>query len=150
MTIPVFDTLKAAKALKAAGFDDSQAEAVVATVDDAVRETVVTKADLVNALRPVVTEKGLNDALRPMATKADLEPLVSKDDLAAAFKPMASKADLEPFASKTDLEPFALKTDLEPFASKTDLLVVQQQVTIRLGGLMIAGFSGLAAVIKLF
>ncbi len=128
MTIPVFDTLKAAKALKAAGFDDSQAEAVVATVDDAVRETVVTKADLVNALRPVVTEKGLNDALRPMATKADLEP----------------------FALKTDLEPFALKTDLEPFALKTDLLVVQQQVTIRLGGLMIAGFSGLAAVIKLF
>ena len=128
MTIPVFDTLKAAKALKAAGFDDSQAEAVVATVDDAVRETVVTKADLVNALRPVVTEKGLNDALRPMATKADLEP----------------------FALKADLEPFALKTDLEPFALKTDLLVVQQQVTIRLGGLMIAGFSGLAAVIKLF
>ena len=128
MTIPVFDTLKAAKALKAAGFDDSQAEAVVATVDDAVRETVVTKADLVNALRPVVTEKGLNDALRPMASKADLEPL----------------------ASKADLEPFALKTDLETFASKTDLLVVQQQVTIRLGGLMIAGFSGFAAVIKLF
>ena len=101
MTIPVFDTLKAAKALKAAGFDDSQAEAVVATVDDAVRETLVTKADLENALRPVAKEKGLNDALRSKATKADL-------------------------------------------------LVFQQQITIRLGGLMIAGFSGLAAVIKLF
>ena len=38
MTANAFDTLKAAKSLKAAGFDESQAEAVVATVGDAVRE----------------------------------------------------------------------------------------------------------------
>lgn len=42
----VFDTLKAVKALKEAGFDDAQAEALVQTVGEAVTETVATKADL--------------------------------------------------------------------------------------------------------
>ena len=46
MTSPAFDTLKAAKALQAAGFDDAQAEAVIATVGDAVGGSLATKADL--------------------------------------------------------------------------------------------------------
>ncbi len=41
----MFDTHKAVKALKQAGFDDSQAEAVVATVGDAIGENVATKGD---------------------------------------------------------------------------------------------------------
>ena len=36
MSANAFDTLEAAKSLKAAGFDEAQAEAVVATVGDAV------------------------------------------------------------------------------------------------------------------
>ena len=46
MISPVFDTLKAAKALQAAGFDDAQAEAVIATVGDAVGGNVATPADV--------------------------------------------------------------------------------------------------------
>ena len=46
MAALAFDTLKAAKALRAAGFDDAQAEAVIATVGDAVGGNVATKADL--------------------------------------------------------------------------------------------------------
>ena len=46
MISPVFDTLKAAKALQAAGFDDVQAEAVIATVGDAVGGNVATPADV--------------------------------------------------------------------------------------------------------
>lgn len=42
----MFDTLKATKALKRAGFDEVQAEAVVATVGDAIGGSVATKADL--------------------------------------------------------------------------------------------------------
>ena len=41
----MFDTHKAVKALKQAGVDDNQAEAVVATVGDAIGENVATKAD---------------------------------------------------------------------------------------------------------
>ena len=44
--MPAFDTLKATKLLKESGFGETQAEAVVATVRDAVAENVATKADL--------------------------------------------------------------------------------------------------------
>ena len=41
-----FDTLKAAKTLKEAGFEEAQAEAVVAAVGGDMGENVATKADL--------------------------------------------------------------------------------------------------------
>ncbi len=41
-----FDTLAAAKTLERAGFDDTQAEATVKTINKAVNESVATKADL--------------------------------------------------------------------------------------------------------
>ena len=44
--MPAFDTLKAMKLLKESGFEETQAEAVVATVRDAVSESVATKADI--------------------------------------------------------------------------------------------------------
>ena len=46
MTTLAFDTHKAVKALKEAGFDDSKAEAVVATVGDAIGGSIATKADI--------------------------------------------------------------------------------------------------------
>lgn len=46
MTSLAFDTLKAPKALRAAGFDDTQAEAVISTVGDAIGGNVATKADI--------------------------------------------------------------------------------------------------------
>ena len=46
MAMPAFDTLKAAKALKEAGFEETQAEAVVASVGGAMSENVAAKTDL--------------------------------------------------------------------------------------------------------
>ncbi len=46
MTATVFDTLKASRDLKAAGFDEIQAEAIVATMAEAFDDTVATKANL--------------------------------------------------------------------------------------------------------
>ena len=46
MTSIAFDTYKAVKALKQAGFEEVQAEAVVATVGEAMGENVATKADM--------------------------------------------------------------------------------------------------------
>lgn len=46
MTSLAFDTLKAAKALRAAGFDDARAEAVISTVGNAIGRNVATKADI--------------------------------------------------------------------------------------------------------
>ena len=46
MSTLAFDTHKAVKALKEAGFGDIQAEAVVATVGDAISGDVATKGDI--------------------------------------------------------------------------------------------------------
>ena len=46
MELVTFDTLAAAKTLERAGFDDTQAEAMVKTISKAVNESVATKADL--------------------------------------------------------------------------------------------------------
>ena len=54
-----FDTLKAMKLLKESGFEEAQAEAVVATVRDAVGESMATKADIAelrNATKTDITE----------------------------------------------------------------------------------------------
>ena len=46
MTTPQFDTLRAAKTLKRGGFNETQAESVVHTLDQAVNENFGTKTDL--------------------------------------------------------------------------------------------------------
>jgi hypothetical protein len=41
-----FDTLKASRNLKAAGFDEPQADAIIDTFGDAFSDTVATKTDI--------------------------------------------------------------------------------------------------------
>ena len=86
--MPLFDTHKAVKALSHAGFDDTQAEAVVEQINEAVNENV--------------------------ATKSDFERFVSTLDL----ERFATKEDFERFATKQDLERFATKEDLERFTAE--------------------------------
>ena len=58
MSAPAFDTLKAAKQLGAAGFDDAQAEAVIATVAGSSGQDVgVLKADVETLKADVETLK---------------------------------------------------------------------------------------------
>ena len=118
MASPVFDTLKAAKTLVAAGFNEAQAEAVVATVGGAVEEGLVTKPHLERLLQPLMTRADLKKALEPMVTKAELAS--------------ALKSALEPMVSREHLQ--------------QELMLLQQRVTIRLGGLMVAGIGALAVL----
>ena len=60
MTTPQFDTLRAAKTLKRGGFDETQAETVVKTLDQAVNENLGTKADL--KLLQAEVKQGFTDA----------------------------------------------------------------------------------------
>ena len=46
MATSTFDTLRIANALKDAGFDDDQAKAIVAAIQDSLGENLVTKFDL--------------------------------------------------------------------------------------------------------
>ena len=57
MTANAFDTLKAAKSLKATGFDEARAEAVVATVGDAVRAYIAPLASNIAAFGDTMAKK---------------------------------------------------------------------------------------------
>ena len=126
MSSPVFDTLKAANSLKAAGFDDRQAEAVVTTVGGAIMGNLVTKADLESALR------------------AALEPMVTREELHLALEPMVTKEYLERYLKEY------LDKRLEPMATRSDLHLIQHQVTTRLGALVVACVGVLGVLIGLF
>jgi len=83
MSALAFDTHKAVMALKQAGFEEAQAEAVVNTMGEALGGNVATKADLTEVR--AVLEADM------VAVKADIEQLRSetKADLAAV------RADME-------------------------------------------------------
>ena len=152
MSSPVFDTLKAANSLKAAGFDDRQAEAVVTTVGGAMIDKLVTKPDLRNALEPMVTKTELRNALEPMVTKTELrnalkaalEPMVPREELRLALEPMVTKEYLERYLEQV------LDKRLEPMATRSDLYLIQHQVTTRLGALVVACVGVLGVLIGLF
>ncbi len=78
MSTLAFDTHKAVKALKEAGFDDSKAEAVVATVGDAIGVNIATKADIAElhaATKDEIAELRVEIAELRTATKAEIAEL---------------------------------------------------------------------------
>ena len=100
-----FNTHKAVKALKSSGFNENQAESVVETIDQAVNETVATKADLEVMASKMATKEELGALAAKMATKDDLKNMATKADLEVLTKTvegiqenidknMATKADL--------------------------------------------------------
>lgn len=108
----VFDTLRAARTLKAAGFGDAKAEAVAEIVQAVANGNRVNKVDL-----------------QGFATKADFDQFARTLDLDR----FATKEDLERFATKEDLERFATKEDLKRFATKAELQELELRLTIRMG-----------------
>ena len=97
MTAAAFDTHAAVKALQAAGFDERQAEAVTATIGDAVTEGVASKADIVRIEARIDVLDGkvealdgkvdaLNDKIEALDGKIDskIEALDSKIEAAIA------------------------------------------------------------------
>ena len=79
MTAAAFDTHAAVKALQAAGFDERQAEAVTATIGDAVTEGVASKADIVRLEARIDVLDGKVEAL-----DGKVEALDSKIEAAIA------------------------------------------------------------------
>lgn len=128
-----FDTLKAARDLKAAGLEEAHAEAIVATMGRAMSENLATKADIKTIGQDIKTLE--------QATRADIKALeqTTKADLTALEQ-----------ALKTDLT--ALKQALKAHEQATDtkLTALEHRVTVRLGGLTMAGVAFLATLIKLF
>ena len=77
MATVIFDTYKAVRQLRAAGFDETQAAAMVSTICDVLGGNLATKEDI-----------------QDMATKADIKDMATKEDIASVRREMATKADL--------------------------------------------------------
>ena len=100
MTTPQFDTLRAAKTLKRGGFDETQAETVVKTLDQAVNENFGTKADL-KLLRGEM-KQGFTDA-NAATEKATTEAKAATEKAATEAKAATEKAATEAKAATDKL-----------------------------------------------
>ncbi len=80
MATATFDTLHAAKALTAAGFEAAQAEAITDTIRDAFTESVATKADIAEVKADIAELRA--------EVKADIAELRAevKADIAGIYK----------------------------------------------------------------
>ena len=73
MTTAVFDTLKVSRNLKAAGFAEAQADAIVQSMVEAFEDTVATKPDLDKLEASVKSDiAAVKAELKDKATKTDL------------------------------------------------------------------------------
>ena len=123
MTTMSFDTHKIVKELQEAGFDESQAEAVVAAIGTAVLGNVATKQDVRDACNEF--KQDLKDARNE-----------AKSDLKDACN--ASKSDLKDARNEA-------KSDAEKLGSelRAAMQAMELRITLRTGG-MIAAAIGLA------
>ena len=119
MTTPQFDTLRAAKTLKRGGFDETQAETVVKTLDQAVNENLGTKADL-KLLRGEMkqgftdangaTEKAATDA-KAATEKAATEAKAATDKLRSDTNQGFTKSEAATKELRSDIEKAIIRAD---------------------------------------
>ena len=105
-TLP-FDTHKAVKELQDAGFEEAQAEAVVATVGSAIVGNVATRHDVVEARNE-------------------------------------SRSEIQALASELRGEMQALSGEL-----RAEMQAMELRITLRMGGLVVAGVALIIALDKL-
>ena len=105
MTTPQFDTLRAAKTLKRGGFDQTQAETVVNTLDQAVNENLGTKTDLKllqAEMKQSFTEANAATKQGFTEVNAATEKAVAKSEAATEKAVAKSEANTEKAIAKSE------------------------------------------------
>ena len=122
MSANAFDTLKAVKSLEAAGFDEVQAEAVVATVGDAVRAHTEPLASGIAAIADTMATKEavttVEDKLS--AVKDDVAALTDRVETLSGT--MATKDAVANMATKDDVANMATKDSLAALADRVETI----------------------------
>ena len=141
MVALAFDTHKAVKALKEAGPDEALAEAVVATVGDAVGENIATKADIAELRNATEADIAQIAELRT-ATKADISEsrAVAKTDIAEVRTEIAELRN----ATKADIS--ELRTEIAEV--KVDIAARFETLYHRLWAMALGIIAVLTALIK--
>jgi len=173
MTALDFDTHKAVKNLQKAGFEEPAAEALIDTIDTAVRAQVATKADL------ELLEQRLGRRMDNLKheTKSDTQLLEQRlgrrmDNLKHEVKSDMDnlrheiKSDMDSLRHETKSDMDNLRSDFGSLRQETkagldvmgermdgletnltaQMVILKRDVTIRLGGLMVVGIGVLAAL----
>jgi hypothetical protein len=138
MNTVTFDTLKASRNLKAAGFDEPQADAIIDTFGDAFSDTVATKTDIAEVKADIAKLEGF--------TKAEIAEV--KADIAKLAKlAVATKADIDKLAvaTKADIDKLAVATKADVADLKADMLKVAVAVAV---GIILANATMTIALIK--
>ena len=122
MSANAFDTLKAVKSLEAAGFDEAQAEAVVATVGDAVRAHTEPLASGIAAIADTMATKEavttVEDKLS--AVKDNVATLTVRVETLSGN--MATKDAVANMATKDDVANMATKDSLAALADRVETI----------------------------
>ena len=142
MAISSLDTLDIAKRLKEAGFSDAQAEAVtdvfreVRTADFA---SLATKADIE---RLEATTKADIERFEA-ATKADFQRLEAATKADIERLETATRADIQRLETTTKSDIARLEAAIQRLEDKMEIM--RRDITIRLGGMIIAATAILLA-----
>ena len=129
--MPAFDTHKAVKALCSAGFDDSQAEAVVEQIHDAVNENVATKTDI----ERLSTKNELQQEVAKLATRNELRQevvkLATRNELRQEVAKLATKNELRQEVAKLATKE-ELREEVATLATKAELNHAVEKLELRL------------------
>lgn len=175
MVTLTFDTLKASKDLKAAGFDELQAEALVATVGDALVGSVATKSDIAelrndyelstHELKGDITElraelkgdtaesraeyKGDIAELRGELAELRSEVNVIKADV-ATLRAEVGELRGEVGSLRGEIAGLRSYTDVAISEVREDMRALELRMTLRLGGIVVASVGLGVAAMQLF
>ena len=146
MPTATFDTLHAAKALTAAGFEAEQAEAITDTIRDAFTESVATKADIAELkaeLKADIAELKADMAELKAELKADMAELETRltTDMAGL------KVDMASLETRLTTDMAGLKVDMASLETRMAERFEALYKQLWLGALGIV--TAIAAIVKL-
>ena len=146
MNSPAFDTHHAVKMLEKAGAEEPLAEAVVATIGVAVTASVASKADVKELGREL---SGRMDGLDGRIDGVERGMGGLRKDLTGRMD--ATKRELleEMNEVKRDLSGRMDGFERDMGDIRKEMKILEHRITIRLGLMMLGGFSILAVLIKL-
>ncbi len=146
MATATFDTLHAAKALTAAGFEAAQAEAITDTIRDAFTESVATKADIAELkaeLKADIAELKAELKADIAEVKADMAEL--KAELKADIAEV--KADMAELETRLTADMAGLRVDMASLETRLAERFEALYKQLWLGALGIV--TAIAAIVKL-
>ena len=147
MTTITFDTRKAVRNLKAVGFEEPQADAIVDTLGDAFSDTIATKSD--------IAEVQADIARLEVSTKSDIARLEvsTKSDIAEVQSDIAEvQADIARLevSTKSDIARLEVSTKADIADLKADMFRALWIQGAALVGLQLTIAGLLFAALKLF